>query len=388
MDNKETWKTRETKEVWKTTYISPNYKISSFGRLINTKTKNILKPQIKPNKAKGTISQVYDLYDKNSFMNKRHRKTMPVAKLVYNSFVNSDNHMPVQHKDHNNLNNKLNNLTLIQYQPGEATPNGICMAKPLEEIRTDQFIYKIKLSPLIKSYIETNNVDIDKPHVMVPVKLFKVGVLNNHKINLYLGKDGLIKSSLPNYLNNRRIKSIKYNQFLEKEQIFIRGNGIIFNSNQRIMIYHNKCHHSFNSWLNGIIYGGCGCPFCSKSHGEKVIENWLMSNNIKFKPQLRIDDCKYKNTLPFDFAIYYRESLIGLIEFQGEQHYKITFSWDKPRDLSLRKLRDNIKFNYCLNKHIPLLRIPFNHKQSINKILTDFYHKILKLYQFRGSSIK
>ena len=148
----------DNKETWKTCYISSKYKISSLGRLLNNKTNNIIKPQIKKNKRKGTISQIYELYDYYAFDNKKGRKTMPVAKLVYNTFIEKTNKMPVQHKDHNNLNNCLDNLTLEQYQP--------------EKLTTDQLISRIH-DKLGKDYQVINNKNLDsKSTIILKPKLF------------------------------------------------------------------------------------------------------------------------------------------------------------------------------------------------------------------------
>lgn len=566
-------------ETWKTCYISSKYKISSLGKLLNNETGNIIKPQIKKNNKKGTISQVYDLYDYYAFDNKKGRKTMPVAKLVYNTFIDKTNKMPVQHKDHNNLNNCLDNLTLEQYHPEKLTTNqlisriqdklgksyqiinnnnlnkkstiilkhkcgykfkrkimsilnsnnfscpyctdkgtgnsynevtynhwievysnnrfslvssyngynksvtikdnfrnhsfhtiaqlfmkrvknkatfrccSICNEKenilnlkinsrynkikdaykqgfkitrvipdhnnkivitclkcqhsflrsinssyqsrlvcPYEthtnnkptiyQLRSIQFIHKLnKLYPKIKCtqkhvyrYNGTNFPAIKIYVYKYHNKLFK------HKAIIFLNKYGLLQSDYDKYNKKRRNNAINYGKEISKLKEFkILGNIVIMNSYQKMRFYHNKCHKIFVAHISDLIYSNHGCTFCNKSHGERTIENWLIKNNIKFKPQLRITDCRYRNPLPFDFAIYKDMKLTGLIEYQGEQHYKEIFSWDKKADLKLRKLRDNIKLNYCLNNKIPLLRIPFNHKKPLKVILTTFYKEILKV---------
>ena len=59
------------------------------------------------------------------------------------------------------------------------------------------------------------------------------------------------------------------------------------------------------------------------SSGEVYIANYLSNNNILYIPQYKIDECRNKNPLPFDFGIIdENEKLLGLIEFQGKQHYE------------------------------------------------------------------
>lgn len=565
-------------ETWKTCYISSKYKISSLGKLLNNETGNIIKPQIKKNNKKGTISQVYDLYDYYAFDNKKGRRTMPVAKLVYNTFIDKTNKMPVQHKDHNNLNNCLDNLTLEQYHPEKLTTNqlisrihdklgtdyqvlnninlnrkstimlkhkcgykfkrkitsvlngnnfscpyctdkgignnynevtynhwievysnnrfslissyngynksvtikdnfrnhsfhtiahlfmrrvknkatfrccSICNEKEnilnlkinsrynkikdaykqgfkidrvipdhnnkilitclkchhsflrsinsihqlglvcpydkpfpfikhtLSETRITQFATKLKrYFPKLKHVSERIHLRQGMPAIKIYVckyhnKLFR------HKAIIFLNKNGLLQSDYYDYNLKRRSIAVSCVQELNKIKEFsIRDDTIIMHPSQKVNFYHNKCHKIFAAPLSDLINDKHGCTFCDKSHGERAIENWLTKNNIKFKPQLRITNCKYHNPLPFDFAIFKNTKLLGLIEYQGEQHYKEIFSWDKKADLKLRKLRDNIKFNYCLNNKIPLLRIPYNHKKPLESILDTFYEEILKV---------
>ena len=568
----------DNQETWKTCYISSKYKISSLGRLLNNKTNNIIKPQIKKNKQKGTISQIYELYDYYAFDNKKGRRSIPVAKLVYNTFIDKTNKMPVQHKDHNNLNNCLDNLTLEQYQPEKLTTDQLisrihdklgkdyqvinnknldskstiilkhkcgykfkrkvasilygnnlncpyCTDKGIgnnyDEVTYNHWIevYSNNRFSLISSYegynksvvikdnfrnhsfhtiaqlfmkrvknkatfrccsicnekenilnlkinsrynrikdaykqgfkidrvIPDHNNKIlitclkchrsflksmasihqsgfvcpyDKPFPFINHTLYEARIIQfitklriyfpklkhiskrvylkhgiptlrvyvnkdsnkqfRHKAFIFLNKDGLLQSNYYEYNIKRRNTALSCIKELNKLKEFsIRGDTVIMNPYQKVNFYHNNCHKIFTAHLSDLINNNHGCTFCDKSHGERAIENWLIKNNIKFKSQLRIIDCRYRNPLPFDFAIYKNKTLLGLIEYQGEQHYKEIFTWDKKADLKLRKLRDNIKFNYCLNNKIPLLRIPFNHKKPLKAILGTFYREILKV---------
>ena len=67
---------------------------------------------------------------------------------------------------------------------------------------------------------------------------------------------------------------------------------------------------------------GQDCPKCKMSKGEINIKNSLEKLNIKFETQYKFDDCYYKQKLAFDFAIFINGKF-GLIEFHGEQHYKM-----------------------------------------------------------------
>ena len=91
--------------------------------------------------------------------------------------------------------------------------------------------------------------------------------------------------------------------------------------------------------------------------------------------QYTFPDCKYKNVLPFDFAILDKNNNpILMIEYDGEQHYRpVNFggiSDEEAREnLRLTKKRDKIKTDYCKKNNIHLLRISYNDFDKIEKIL-------------------
>lgn len=113
---------------------------------------------------------------------------------------------------------------------------------------------------------------------------------------------------------------------------------------------------------------GRGCWKCKESKGERAIRVWLEENKIKFEYNKWFGDCKgKKKPLPFDF---YLQKYNLLIEFDGEQHFK---QCNYFRDLKFaeRQLYDSIKTNYCKEKGIKLLRIPYTEFKNVNKILAS-----------------
>lgn len=100
----------------------------------------------------------------------------------------------------------------------------------------------------------------------------------------------------------------------------------------------------------------CGCV---KSYKELEILNILNKNNIKYKYQHHFQNLvnpKTKYYLYYDFAIFEKDKLIGLIEYNGEQHYltkeRGMYTAEKIKGI---KERDKIKVEYCENNNIPLL---------------------------------
>lgn len=121
----------------------------------------------------------------------------------------------------------------------------------------------------------------------------------------------------------------------------------------------------------------CGC-LCSK--GEHEIEQFLQQWDINYVKEYSFEDLISFNSnvkLRFDFGIIYNNKLIGLIEFDGRQHFygPDTAYWGHTKD-SLEDIqkRDNQKNNYCIQHNIPLLRIPYYALQRQNKNI-EFYLK-------------
>lgn len=116
---------------------------------------------------------------------------------------------------------------------------------------------------------------------------------------------------------------------------------------------------------------GSGCPICKESKGEMKIRRYLKNECIKFIPQYRINDCRNKHPLPFDFAIEYDE--LHLIEYQGRQHYEPTGFGGNSQDVFCQtKQHDEIKREYCEKNKIPFLIIPYWNFDKIEQLLEEF----------------
>lgn len=115
---------------------------------------------------------------------------------------------------------------------------------------------------------------------------------------------------------------------------------------------------------------GHGCPTCKESTGEKEIRIFLEANKILFEKEKKFKDCKFKQSLPFDF---YLVDYNTCIEYDGYQHSSpINFFGGEKAFIKL-KINDNIKNEYCKNNNIKLIRI--SNIKDIEKEVS----KILKL---------
>jgi hypothetical protein len=120
---------------------------------------------------------------------------------------------------------------------------------------------------------------------------------------------------------------------------------------------------------------GNRCPYCRESRGEEKIAEYLIKNNVIFKRQHRIKECRNKKPLPFDFAVFEDEEktkLKCLIEFDGAQHFRVCPNYKmEERDLAKIQYHDSIKNLYCEKENIPLLRISYKEYNQIETILKD-----------------
>jgi hypothetical protein len=134
---------------------------------------------------------------------------------------------------------------------------------------------------------------------------------------------------------------------------------------------HGDFQQTPNSHLNGR-----GCPRCRESRGERQIGMLLrvavMGTGLEIIQEQRIAECKNKRPLPFDFALLERGRVLGLIEYQGGQHYESIGRWGVSQQLSSIQKRDAIKRDYCTTHGIPLLVIPHWDYDKIESLVTEF----------------
>lgn len=94
-------------EIWKTVVSSPNYEVSNFGSIRNTKTGNMLKA--------ATNNSGYNLV---CLSNKNKKQTGYIHRLVAEAFVSTNldtRTSVVNHIDGNKSNNTINNLEWATY---------------------------------------------------------------------------------------------------------------------------------------------------------------------------------------------------------------------------------------------------------------------------------
>lgn len=104
----------------------------------------------------------------------------------------------------------------------------------------------------------------------------------------------------------------------------------------------------------------CGCPKCSKSHGESIIEKYLKENHIEYIDQYKIsipENIRVSKSTSIDF---YLPNYNIFIEYNGIQHYIPQKYFGGQLKFDKQIIRDNFVRNYCKENNIKLLEIPYN----------------------------
>ena len=108
----------------------------------------------------------------------------------------------------------------------------------------------------------------------------------------------------------------------------------------------------------------CGCLRSeSVSKFEVFISNILDDNNIYYHREFSFDDCKGigDKKLRFDF---YLPEYNTIIEYDGEQHFKVVEYFGGEERYNTLKEHDKIKNEYCKMHKINLVRIPYILKEN------------------------
>lgn len=117
----------------------------------------------------------------------------------------------------------------------------------------------------------------------------------------------------------------------------------------------------------------CGCA--TQSSGEIKITQLLEQANIDFQSQYRIR--AFNISAPFDFAIFRNNQLLGLIEYDGEQHFEAVEIWGGDEKLKTQQERDKRKNQWCKENNIRLIRIPYTEYDNLTiEYLLSFFPEL------------
>lgn len=203
------------------------------------------------------------------------------------------------------------------------------------------------------------------------------------KIEINCNKHGIFKQTPDSHLHGRGCpkcvnRNKTTNEFIERanvvhDNIYCYENVCYVNPKIKIDIICQK-HGVFKQTPNSHL-SGRGCPICSISKGESIIQKYLKANKIEYVMEKKFDGCRNKYCLPFDFYLLLHNILI---EYDGEHHVRPIQFQDitiENAELNFKNtlVNDEIKNNYCKINNIRLLRIP---------------HTVLNIEEFLKNNLK
>lgn len=150
----------------------------------------------------------------------------------------------------------------------------------------------------------------------------------------------------------------------------------IKDTNPKITFICPNKHRGRLSWAQW--KSGKRCRKC------RIVSNGVLKiiqclNGIKYSLEHKIPECRNIQPLPFDFAIFNeKEELLGLIEFNGIQHYKAVRKFGGKKALVGQIKRDGIKEQYCIDNNIPLLLVRYDQADEIPEIIEKFLQDIVE----------
>jgi len=131
------------------------------------------------------------------------------------------------------------------------------------------------------------------------------------------------------------------------------------NMDKPINIFKSTCkkykficinNHLFETSLNSISNSNTWCPYCVNKTEQKLFDN-LQPIYSNLQQQYKVDWCKNKTYLPFDFIL---EEHKIIIELDGRQHFEQISNWDNPEKV---QERDKYKMKQANDNGYSVIRI-------------------------------
>lgn len=146
--------------------------------------------------------------------------------------------------------------------------------------------------------------------------------------------------------------------------------GEYVKARQPLLVRHNDCGYEYFVTPDNLLRGK-GCPSCGhrRSKLTRFVEKYLKSRHIKFESEKHFSDCRDQRPLPFD---YYLPNYNMCIEVDGIQHFT---GWNHSHNhLEYIQYHDKIKDEYCKQKGIHLLRLPYYDYDNFGTLLDRALH--------------
>ena len=130
---------------------------------------------------------------------------------------------------------------------------------------------------------------------------------------------------------NNSFASVEKSKYLNDKNINPRT--LFKSTNKKFDFDCDVCNKVFTCQLSDITKG-VGCSFCVNKT-ELILFNKLKEKYNTLKTQYKVDWCKNKKHLPFDFVIEERRIII---ELDGKQHFEQIGNWQSPEETQLNDI--------------------------------------------------
>ena len=145
----------------------------------------------------------------------------------------------------------------------------------------------------------------------------------------YCSHQKLCQDNNCNMCFNNSFASVERSKYLNDKTINPRT--LFKSTNKKYKFDCNNCNKTFSCQLSDITKG-VWCSFCVNKT-EKILFDKLVEVYNNLNQQYKVDWCKDKRYLPYDFVI---ENKKIIIELDGKQHFEQIGNWQSPE-----KTREN-----------------------------------------------
>lgn len=238
--------------------------------------------------------------------------------------------------------------------------------------------FALSLEEFKQKAVDKHGNEFDYSLVVYVNHMTKVKIIHNKCKNMFeqMPNKHLAGQKCPFCMKNRRLNTemfIELGKIVHGEDRYTFENTIFVRCIDKVLITCHKQDKSGSQHGDFLVTPSNfmrhrGCPICKESYGEGEVRKYLKIYKILFKYNFRFEDCRDKRELPFDF--YLPEYNICM-EYQGIQHYGITLKNFQITDKQFEsnRKRDQIKRDYCYEKGIKLIEIPYWDFKNIKSIL-------------------
>lgn len=293
------------------------------------------------------------------FKNKIYEKFNNIE--VLDKYVNMNTMLKIKCKNCGNVKN-VRPSKLLEYKYGCS-----CLAKNIK-ITDEEYKLRLKNTNIeCLDVYKNNNTKLTHKCKICNYTWKRIPILSNQLNDFSCPNCSRMKDSLLRRLNVDDLNKILMNE--NKNFICIKRDVL-----DKPLFKCNVCNHEWKHDLkHRYLYDGV-CPNCNLTKGESKIRDVLQKYDITYITQYIFKDCKYKNSLRFDFYLPQNNTCI---EYDGEQHFRyVNFNGsftekELEEQLEINRKRDIVKNDYCNKNNINLIRISYKDYDDIENILID-----------------